>query len=175
MRFIDRLRAERGMTVIELLVAAAVCAVGIAATIGVMDNSRALSVRSEKRDVLAHQAEREVERLMALPWTQFRHPTTPTASASPPGNPSTYISGTSYKWDRKTPAASEVMAVGTGGQVASTFTTWTDNGTRLSGRVYRYVTTIDPNSRRLTVIVTANGADAPPDLLISTIKTKPIL
>ncbi|HEX8085279.1 MAG TPA: type II secretion system protein [Solirubrobacteraceae bacterium] len=180
MRFIDRLvrrlRAERGMTIIELLVSASICAVGIAATIGVMDQSRQTSVKAEQRDAMAHQAERELERLMALPWLNFQHSALPVSSASPAGNPSTYISGTSYKYDRKDASASEPLVYSTAnGQVEPSYTAWNDNQSRLSGRVYRYITRIDANSRRVTVVVTADGAKAPTPLLLSSIKTKPIL
>jgi Tfp pilus assembly protein PilV len=176
MRFIERLRSQSGMTIIELLVSATICSVGIAATIGVMDQSRETSVKSEKRDAMAHQAEREMERLMALPWLNFQHSAQPVSTASPAGNPSTYISGTSYKYDRKDSSVSEPLVWSTtNGQVAATYSTWDDNQTRLTGRVYRYITRIDGNSRRVTVVVTADGAKPPVPLLLSSIKTKPIL
>jgi Tfp pilus assembly protein PilV len=176
MAFIEKLRREGGMTMIELLVSAAICAVGIAATIGLMDNSRQMSVKSERRDVMAHQAQRELERLIALPWLNLQHSSLPTAQATPAGNPSTYISGTAYKYDRKNPTATEPLVFSlANGQVAPSFSTWNDAQTRLSGRVYRYITRIDSNARRVTVIVTANGADVPAPLLLSSIKTKPEL
>ncbi len=180
MRFIDRvlrrLRAEAGMTIIELLVSASICAVGIAATIGVMDQSRETSVKAEQRDAMAHQAERELESLMALPWLNFQHSAQPVSVASPAGNPSTYISGTSYKYDRKDSTASEPLVWSTAnGQVPATYSTWNDNQARLTGRVYRYITRIDGNSRRVTVVVTADGAKAPAPLLLSSIKARPIL
>lgn len=176
MRFIERLRREGGMTMIELLVSATICAVGIAATIGVMDTSRETSIKSEKRDAMAHQAERELERIMALTWLQLQHSALPTVTASPAGNPSTYIAGASYKYDRKNPAATETLAFSTvNGQVSPTYSTWTDAQTRLSGRVYRYVTRPDANARRITVVVTADGVNPPAPLLMSSIKVKPIL
>ena len=46
MRFIRRLRDERGMTMIELMGAATICAVGTIATIGVIDHSRSTAVKS---------------------------------------------------------------------------------------------------------------------------------
>src|SRR5687768_1774550 len=111
MPFTERLRRESGMTMIELLVSATICAVGIAATIGLMDNSREMSVKSERRDVMAHQGERELERLMELPWLNLQHSSTPTSSATPAGNPSTYITGGSYRYDRRNTAATETLAV----------------------------------------------------------------
>jgi len=175
MRFIDRLRDERGMTMIELMVSAVICAVGLAATVGVMDKSREIGTKSEQRDAMAHQAEREMESLQSLPWLNLAHSSTPTASASPAGNPSTYISGSSYKYDRTNPSASEPLYTSSNGQVAPSSSVWDDPQARIKGRVYRYVTQMDSNSRRITVVVTADGTNAPPALLLSSIKTKPVL
>ena len=172
----ERLRRESGMTIIELMVSATICAVGIAATIGLMDNSREASVKAERRDAMAHQAEREVERLMALPWLQLQHTQLPTPAPAPANNPSTYITGTSYRYDRRNPAATEPLVYSlTNGQVSHTYSTWDDAQTRLTGRVYRYVTRVDANARRVTVIVTSNGANPPAPLLMSSIKTRPVL
>ncbi|HEV2814412.1 MAG TPA: prepilin-type N-terminal cleavage/methylation domain-containing protein [Solirubrobacteraceae bacterium] len=176
MRFIERLRGERGMTLIELLVAATICAVGTIATIGVIDTSRSVSVKSEKRDAMAHQAERELERLMELPWANLGHVVVrPTANPTPAGNPSTYIAGDSYKYDRNNPSATEQLVALVDGQVPNTSAEWDDAQTRLTGRVYRYVTRVGANARRITVVVTANGEHSPPELLLSSIKTTPVL
>jgi prepilin-type N-terminal cleavage/methylation domain-containing protein len=171
MRFTDRLRDERGMTMIELLVAAVICAVGIVATVGVMDQSRQVSVKSEYRDTMAHQAERELEKLMELPWANFSHGAVAPSVSPYSGTPA----GGTFGYDRNNPGTTETLVTSAvNGQVPSTFTAWTDNQTRLSGRVYRFVTRIDTNSRRLTIVVTADGVNPPPALLLSSIKTQPI-
>ena len=175
----SRLRDERGMTMIELMVAALICAVGTIATIGVIDHSRSTAVKSEKRDAMAYQAEREMERLMELPWDNLAHPTTPAASGAA-GTPASYVNGSSYAYDRTNPAATEQMVVSVDGQVPATSEAWTDEQTRITGRVYRYVTRVDSeglgaNTRRITVIVTPDGLENPRDVLVSSIKTKPIL
>ncbi len=177
MPFTSRLRSESGMTLIELMVAALICSIGTIATIGVIDQSRAVSVKSEKRDAMAHVAEREMERLQELPWSNLAHPEYPTATAVPAGNPSTYITGTSYAYDRATPGATEqlVRSPAPLGQVEVGSTTWDDAQSRISGRIYRYITRVDANARRITVVVTVNGRENPPDLLMSSIKTQPIL
>ena len=176
MSLFERLRREGGMTMIELMVSATICAVGIAATICLMDNSRERSIKSERRDVMAHHGERELERIMALPWLNIQHSSLPTVTASPAGNPSTYIAGTSYKYDRKSPATTEPLVFSlANGQVSPTFSTWNDAQARITGRVYRYISRLDANARRVTVIVTADGAGSPAPLLLSSIKTKPIL
>ncbi|HEX8207776.1 MAG TPA: prepilin-type N-terminal cleavage/methylation domain-containing protein [Solirubrobacteraceae bacterium] len=181
-RIRTRLRDERGMTMIELMVAAMICAVGTIATIGVLDQSRASSVKSEKRDAMAHQAEREMERLMELPWNNLAHSSSPVSSATA-GSPASYVSGANYKYDRNNPTAMEQLVVSAAnGQVSPTYDTWNDAQTRITGRTYRYVTKAEsfgadlaPNARRITVIVTADGLENPAPLLISSIKTDPIL
>jgi Tfp pilus assembly protein PilV len=177
MHFIRRLRGEEGMTIIEVMVAAVICAVGIMATVGVMDASRKTSVRSEYRDVMAHQAERELERIMELPWANLAHnPTVPTTSPWA-GTPS----GVNFQWDRADTSKTEPLLASGNGQVSSTWTAWDDNAqswnnnqTRLSGRVYRFITTIGTNSRRVTVVVTGSGENPPPPVLLSSIKTQPL-
>lgn len=175
MRCTSRLRDERGMTLIELMISAVICATGIMATIAVMDTSRKVSVKAEHRDAMAHHAEREAERLMELPWDSFRHASTPITAASPAGNPSTWISGGGFAYDRKSPTTYEPLSVGTGGEVPTTYTTFDDGQARLKGRLYRYVTTVEPNARRLTVVATGDGIDPPAAVIVSSIKTKPLL
>ncbi len=170
MPFIRRLRDESGMTIIELMVAAVICAVGIMATVGVMDSSRRTAVKSEMRDVMAQLGERELERLMELPWANFAHPGAGAPTSSPwSGTPS----GGSFAYDRTNTSATEPLVTSSTGQVAGNWAGWDDNQARLSGRVYRFVTSMSTHSRRVTVVVTANGADAPPPLLLSSIKTLP--
>lgn len=171
-----RLRDERGLTLIELMIAALICVIGVMATIGVMDTSRRIATKAELREAMAHHAERESERLLELPWENFGHPSAPITTASPAGNPTTWISGGEFQYDRNNTADTEPFAVldAATGQVPHTSLTWDDGQTRFSGRIYRFVTTIDANSRRLTVVATANGADPPAPVLVSSIKTKPL-
>ena len=172
MRFIDRLRDERGMTMIELMVASVICAVGIMATIGVIDNSRDISVKSEKRETMSHQAQRELEKVMELPWVNLAHVTGVAPTSSPwAGTPS----GVNFAYDRNDTSKTEQLVTTASGEVTPNNHTWSDNQSRLSGRVYRFVTQIDANSRRVTVVVTADGANAPAPVLLSSIKTTPIL
>lgn len=171
MRFISRLRDEQGMTIIEVMVAAVICSLGIVATVGVMDRSRDTAVRSEMRDVMAHQGERELERLMELPWANFAHAVGAAPTSSPyAGTPT----GGTFAYNRSNTSQTEPLVVSATGQVAGNWTAWNDNQARLSGRVYRFVTSLGTNSRRVTVVVTATGANAPPALLLSSIKTQPI-
>lgn len=168
----ERLRDERGMTLIELMIAAVICAVGIMATIVVLDTSREVSVKAEHREAMSHQAEREIERIMELPWSEFAHTAAP-ASSPVAGNPASYVSGNTYAYDRSNPTATEQFAIAPTGQVANASTAWTDGQTRLGGNVHRFVTQVSTNARRVTVVVTGTGAKAPRPVLVSSIKTQP--
>ena len=174
MRFIDRIRCERGMTLMELLVSATICAVGVMATIAVFDTSREVSVKAELREQMSHQAQRELERVMEFPYSEFAHTTAPLSSPTA-GNPANYVSGSTYRYDRKVPTASEPFAIDAAGLVPSTSTTWQDGQLRLSGRVYRFVTQVSTNARRVTIVVTGDGVKAPTPVLLSSIKTTPSL
>jgi Tfp pilus assembly protein PilV len=185
MRFVPaasrRLRDERGMTMIELMVSAMICAIGIIATIGVMDHARSTGVKSEKREAMAHQAEREMERLQELPWANLAHSAAPAAGAA--GTPAAWVSGNTFAYDRDNPGTTEQFVTSAAnGQVSNTFSTWDDAQTRLTGRVYRFITQVTSfgadlasNARRITVVVTANGVENPPYVLLSSIQTDPIL
>src|SRR5687768_8744333 len=125
-RLRSRLRDERGMTMIEVMVAATICAVGIMATIGVIDSSRKTAVKSEKREAMAHQAEREVERLLELPWANLAHSAAPVAGGAA-GSPSSYVSGNNYAYDRSNPGATEQLVTSVAnGQVSDTYSEWDD-------------------------------------------------
>ena len=173
MRCTDRLRHEGGMTLIELMVAATICVVGVMSTIMVLDTSRQISVKAEHREAMAHQGERELERVMELPWAEFAHKQNP-ASSPTAGNPANYVNGNTYAYDRSSPGATEPFALEpVTGAVEHTSAAWTDGQTRLGGRVYRFVTQKEPNARRVTIVVTGTGAKAPPPILLSSIKTIP--
>jgi Tfp pilus assembly protein PilE len=180
MPFTSRLRDERGMTMIELMVAAVICAVGIIATIGVIDHSRSTAVKSEKREAMAHQAEREMEKLMELPWDNLAHSDDPEPSPEE-GSPASYVGDGTYAYARSSPGTAEQLVVSAAeGEVPAGSDEWTDEQTRISGSVHRFITRVDSeglgtNTRRITVVVTADGLDNPPDLLMSSIKTTPIL
>src|SRR3712207_3125931 len=115
----DALRDERGMTIVELMVAMLICVVGIMATVALVDRSRAVSTKAEAREMAAHHADRELEEIMAMPWDQIAHnPTAPAdTGAANPADPGSYVDGTNYQWDQDgSPLGAEPMKVLPGGQ-----------------------------------------------------------
>ena len=159
------LRREDGMTLVEVLIAALLMAVGVIAMISVFDSSRGLVTTSEKNDVTAHQGEAALERVLALDYKGIALTTTPSHSTTST-DPDYYVqSGGTYQWDQSGSAqpADPLVVDGTGGAVVHV-STWSDGQSRLSGSVYRYVTWVDdPNvpgtqdAKRVTIAVTANN------------------
>ena len=63
-------KADRGFTLVEVLVAATMLLVGILATLTAFDASRGLTTVSERQSTLAQRAQNELERVLSLPWSQ---------------------------------------------------------------------------------------------------------
>ena len=162
--------AEDGFMMIEVLVAALVLTIGIIGLIGAFDSSRKLTLLSERRTSLAHRGQQEIERLLAVPYSELAMNPTPTHSAETT-NPDYYVSASNYQWDPSSgsteplvtgPACESPPQEGCGG-VSGTPAPWTDG--RLSGYVYDFVTwhtdghcgalcPAEKNYKRVTVVVT---------------------
>jgi prepilin-type N-terminal cleavage/methylation domain-containing protein len=174
-KLIRRLRRdEGGMTLIELLIAAAVMAVGVLALMGTFDGSRQLVGTSEKNDVAAHQGETELERIIAMGYRNVALTAAPSHSASQT-NPDFYVNGGTYQWDQSAaPQPVENLWIDPASGLIAHTSTWNDGQSRLSGSLYDYVTLVpdpnatDPNNadarkhpaKRVTVAVTVNNNGA---------------
>jgi prepilin-type N-terminal cleavage/methylation domain-containing protein len=173
-RRMRRLANEDGFTLFELLIAMAITAVGLMALVSSFDHSRELVSVAEKTEVASHQAERAMERVLALPYAQVAH------VAAPVNNPDTkhpafYVTGSSYQWDQgATGPQSDNLETAANGLVTNV-ATWQDSASRLSGETHTFVTrtgdlcpTYTPPSgtaactgtergKRVTVAVTVDG------------------
>jgi prepilin-type N-terminal cleavage/methylation domain-containing protein len=178
------LGGEDGFTLLELLVAITLFAVGLIALVTSFDHSRDLVSVAEKTEVASHRAERELERIASLPYASVAHSSTPGSSASS-ADPAFYVSGTNYQYDQgSTGPESETLAVVGGGSISSSAGTWTDSEARLTGQIQSFVTwtgaycTAADRTRcakRVTVAVTVGG-DRPlrRPVLMSTVMTSPV-
>jgi prepilin-type N-terminal cleavage/methylation domain-containing protein len=151
----SRLADQRGMSIVEVMVAALVLAVGVLATVNVVLGSRNLTTTSEKLEAASHVAEKELEDLQSLRWTAQAH--NPGFPASGPA-PHTVSSG-NYQWQT---GSWEAVATDANGTVPVNATPWSDG--RLSGSVWRFVSWVNDaccpavrDYKRLTVVVTVNG------------------
>jgi prepilin-type N-terminal cleavage/methylation domain-containing protein len=183
-----RLSAEDGFTMFELLIAMAVTAVGLMALVSSFDHSRELVSNAEKIEVATHQAERQMERVLSLSYTQVANRTTPTNSTDS-SNPRFYVSGSNYTWDQdSTPQTSALVVDATNGSTQLDMRDWVDSESRLEGEVHTFVTLTGDlcpatvtncpagtqAGKRVTVAVTVEGPDAlEKPVLISSLMINP--
>ena len=154
----SRLADQRGMSIVEVMVAALVLAVGVLATLNVVLGSRNLTTTSEKLEAASHVAEKELEALQSLRWTAQAHTGTPASGPSPHT-----VTGTPPMYQWQVGSTEQVEVDATNGAVPTAATTWSDG--RLNGSVWRFVSWVnDPSTpsvtrdyKRLTVVVTVNG------------------
>lgn len=188
-----RLRAERGITLIEVMAATFLLAIGVVGTVGAFDGSRRLSLGSELRTSMAHRAQLELERLQTEPYTELAMATTPAHSATT-GNPDYYVSSSGSEYQYGSAASEKAkLAIASGSQkgiVATSPTSrecsksvgaceWSDG--QVSGNVYDFVSYVSNTfcssaeetcPKRLTVAVTGKASGAlqePAVIRISTI------
>jgi prepilin-type N-terminal cleavage/methylation domain-containing protein len=183
-----RLASEDGFTLFELLIAMAVTAVGLMALVSTFDHSRDLVGVAEKTEVASHQAQRAMERVLAMPYAQVAHVT----GAAPVNNPSSahpafYVTGTSYQWDQgATGPQSDTLETAANGLITNE-APWEDSASRLSGKTYTFVTRTadlctnatfcpagEQRGKRVTIAVTVDGPrPLKKPVLISTVMTNP--
>jgi prepilin-type N-terminal cleavage/methylation domain-containing protein len=172
-----RLASERGFTLIEVLMAACLLAVGVVVLIGTFDYSRKLVTTAEANEVAVHKGHGEVERLMALPYPKIALASTPAQSGNP-NHPNYYVQGSSYRWDQGStgPQSDPLVVDSANSAVGPQSSTWTDGQSRLSGSIYRFVTTVagtNGKAKRITVAVTVAGSSLKKPVLVSSIVTDP--
>jgi Tfp pilus assembly protein PilV len=158
MRVVPSVRGERGMTVVEVLVAAVVLLAGVLAAFSVLVGSRDLTTTAERLEAATHIAERELESMQALRWVNLAHPTAP-ASGPPPHTVSLSAGVWRYQW--RAGNHEQVAIDATNGQVPAAAAT-VDDG-RINVTVWRYVSWVDDATvagttdyKRLTVVVRVN-------------------
>jgi prepilin-type N-terminal cleavage/methylation domain-containing protein len=177
------IRRQQGFTMIELLVAIVLVAVGILSTVGVLASAHKLTAVAERQTSLAHRAQRELERLQSLPYAKLAMTAAPTHSADP-ANPDFYaLAGGTFQYDRDDSSKTESFVTDSAGAVGPTAASSTDAGRTYN--VYDFVTwTTDPkcgpacpasnNYKRITVMVTQTGSAHPSrPLLVSTVVADP--
>jgi prepilin-type N-terminal cleavage/methylation domain-containing protein len=148
---------DGGFTLIEMLMAVMLVTFGVAATIGVFTSSKKISLVAQRQEVGVHQAQREIERLRALPYEQIGLTAKPSVANRLENNPNKV----GYYVDANTTDASSFTVRELGAQPALTEhfalpdsdppggdsfavdpapTTFNVGGSGISGVIYRYVT-----------------------------------
>jgi hypothetical protein len=181
------MRRDGGFTIVEVLVAALVLTLAVIAMIGALDASRVLTTVGERHTLMAHRAQRELERVAALPYAQVAMTAAPSPSTDRQ-NPNYYVAAgppATFQWDRNTASTAEPFAIDSAGAftpsteaaaqpcpAATNPCKWTDG--LQSGYVYDFVTwhydsvcnngSVCPaqnDYKRVTVVVTLTGASHP--------------
>jgi len=73
------------MTLVEVLVAMIVLVVGIVSMMGLFDGARKLTLVAERRESITHLAQRELERLQSVPYSELAMASPPAHEAMPAG------------------------------------------------------------------------------------------
>ncbi len=195
---LPRLRDERGVSVIEVVVAMAVLVVGMLGMASAFNSSRKLTLLSERRTSMAHRAQLELERMQATSYAELAmSSTSPPTHSSVETNPDYYVKeGTPAEYQYGTAKSeSEKLAESTNGAISASPTgrecsshvgacEWTDGN--ISGSVYDFVTWYGEPSKlckeeskcpkRLTVVVTTkvpSGSREPASVKVSTVVAEP--
>ena len=160
-RFLARLTREDGFTLIEILAASLVLAIGIGALTTILISSRKVVNDSERREAATAVAEQAIEDVQAMPFAQIGLSSPPTNGTTlDPYEPDYYVNGPNYRPDHRNPSAPPEPLVMTG--TLPPTESWSDG--RLSGTVHHYVTetTLAPASalKRITVAVTVSGGQS---------------
>jgi prepilin-type N-terminal cleavage/methylation domain-containing protein len=161
--------SESGFSLIELLLAVALSAVGVAATIGVFGASNRTTLAAQQGQVGAQQAQAEIDRLSKLRYGQLALTSTPTNSTDPK-NPNNRVSGGNLTVRS---GLTEALVTTAGEGETAQVDPGPDNfavgsgGSTITGKIYRYVSWRDENcpaticdgtenTKRVTVAVTVD-------------------
>lgn len=131
-----RLKQEEGFTIIEILVAAFILVLGALAVF--MTFSAAVRNVQRGRDTQASisVAQREMEKIRALPYEKILLKSTPTNSAET-SNPNNRVSGSTFNLKRSGTSEYATLAISSSGEVEPTTSAFSVGGTKVT--VYRYV------------------------------------
>src|SRR4051794_22501940 len=105
--------AEAGFTVIEVVVAVLLLAIGALALLGLVDSTSRSNYRAQQSQVVSDRLQQEMEAIKQLPYAQVSLTAVP-APSSDPANPNSRVSGAQFNVDR-TGAASNWNLVYNGG------------------------------------------------------------
>jgi prepilin-type N-terminal cleavage/methylation domain-containing protein len=97
-----------GFTMVEVLVAMAVLAVGVLGLVGAFDSARRLNLLSERRTAMAHRAQLEIERLQTYPFSQLAMISKPSHSGEK-SNPDYYVKGVNFAWNAENSSEEEAL------------------------------------------------------------------
>jgi|GEM_PF-5177386 len=173
-----------------------VLVVGILGTFTTFDTSQRLSLVSERHATMTQIAQREIERIEGIPYSQIGLSSTPSTSTDPT-NPDYYVvagSPPQYEWNRSSSSSRETLDIDTTNGTIAPVQSWneTTQGGTLSGYIYDFVTwTTDPappggsasacspgcpssqDYKRITVAVTMTSGLQPTPVYVASVIADP--
>lgn len=132
----DRIRSEDGFTIVEVLVAAMIMVIGALAVFMTFSAAVRNVQRGKESQVGISVAQREMEKIRALPYEKIAMKTTPANSAEAT-NPNNRVSGSTFNLKRSGTSEYATMVVSASGEVEPASTAFSVGGTTVT--VYRYV------------------------------------
>lgn len=160
---------EGGFTMVEITVGIFLVSVGLMAVASSFDVFRTLITSSSHRNVAAHVADQELERLASIGWKDLVLAADPGASSDPKDPRSGVVAGSPPQYRPDSTTALAPLSINSTNPAAIAVTkSWNEAG--VSGTIYRFITrSSDPGCgttcpKRVTVAVTINRASGnPPD------------
>jgi prepilin-type N-terminal cleavage/methylation domain-containing protein len=158
---------QRGLTLIEVVIAIMIFVIGTAAILAVVNLSSRNGFRAQQQQVAVNVAQRELETMRNLSYSQVALTLTPSTSGSSL-DPRSRVSGTSFNLKKTGPADNATMVINgvsgvSGGIIDPGPTSFTSGD--VSGQVYRFVVWQDDPSisgtqdfKRLIVAISINGS-----------------
>ena len=171
-----RARSEEAFTLVEILMAVTLMAIGIAATLGVFGSAGRTTVAAQRTDVATEQAQATIDRIIGtMSYDEIWLSSTPTSSTNPL-NPGSRVTGTSFKVTSTLTEPFVLSGAGQSGSGINPAPTSFKAGTgqsAVSGSIYQYVTWRDEklpgqaasdttDTKRVTVAVTLDPSGALP-------------
>jgi prepilin-type N-terminal cleavage/methylation domain-containing protein len=132
----DRLKADDGFTILEVLIAALILVLGALAVFMTLSAAIHNAQRGKETQVGLTVAQREMEKIHSLPYEKILLKTTPVNSAKT-SEPNNRVSGTTFNLNRTGTPEYATMAISSSGEVEPTSTAFSVGGTSVT--VYRYV------------------------------------
>lgn len=136
---LPRLSDERGLTLVEVMVAAMVLVLGAASTFGILAAATKNTQRAKASQVILDLAQEEMEKMRSLSYEDLAVSSVPGA-VSNPLDPNSRMLGSTFALQKSPAAEYEPLVVDPEGiSPKSSFDVGTPEGGGVSGTVYRYV------------------------------------
>jgi prepilin-type N-terminal cleavage/methylation domain-containing protein len=139
---VARLTTQDGFTLVEVLAAATVMAIGTLGAISVFSTTERLSLVNERHMTMSQVAQREIERVEGLHFNQIALTSAPTSS-SDSSSPDYYVvngSPPALHWNRST-SSTESLVIDASNGTVQPVQSWNESaqGGTLSGQIYDFV------------------------------------